>query len=216
MSYTLKEKAYDTIRNKILKCEYAPNSYLNEKQLCEELNVSRTPIRDALSRLEQERLVTILPKRGVLVSPVTTNEINMIYETRILLEPYVITTYGHKINGEKQDRLEEILLNSENNKNDIQALFDLDDEFHHLLLNLCENKYFLQTYAKIHAQNSRLRIISGNYVDKRLKDSHTEHLTILDYIIKKDYKKAAKAMETHLLNSKESAFKAILSSNISL
>ncbi len=97
MKISLKQQAYQTIRTKILNCEYAPNSYLNEEQLCKEINVSRTPIRDALSRLEQENLIKILPKKGVVVAPLNINEINMIYETRILLEPYILATYGNRI-----------------------------------------------------------------------------------------------------------------------
>ena len=63
---SLKQQAYTTIKNKILTCEYLPNSFLNEDLLCEELQVSRTPVRDALGRLEQENLIKIMPKKGFL------------------------------------------------------------------------------------------------------------------------------------------------------
>ena len=66
---TLKYSTYEFIKNKIICCEYEPGTFLNEEILCEETGVSRTPVRDALGRLEQEGLVKILPKKGVKISP---------------------------------------------------------------------------------------------------------------------------------------------------
>ena len=65
----LKTLAYTAIRHKIITCEYAPGTFLNEERLTEELRLSRTPVRDALSRLEQEELIEIRPKRGIMVTP---------------------------------------------------------------------------------------------------------------------------------------------------
>ena len=59
-------------KRQILNCEYRPNEFLNEQKLCSEMgNISRTPMRDALGRLEQEGLITILPKKGLMVSGIT-------------------------------------------------------------------------------------------------------------------------------------------------
>ena len=81
---SLKQQAYDEIKRKIVTCEYAPNTLLNEELLREELHVSRTPIRDALSRLEQKGLITILPKKGIMVSSLSINDINMVFEVRMM------------------------------------------------------------------------------------------------------------------------------------
>ena len=62
---SLKLQAYHYLKGKILSCEYAPSQFLNEQKLCAEMgNISRTPMRDALGRLEQEGLIAILPKKG--------------------------------------------------------------------------------------------------------------------------------------------------------
>ena len=74
----LKTQAYNTIRQKIVTCEYAPGTFLNEELLTTELGLSRTPVRDALSRLEQEGLIEIKPKKGIIVMPLSINTINMI------------------------------------------------------------------------------------------------------------------------------------------
>ncbi|WP_169823780.1 GntR family transcriptional regulator [Anaerobium acetethylicum] len=216
MAKPLKQKAYDSIRSKILNCEYPPNLFLNEDILCKELNVSRTPIRDALSRLEQENLVTIMPKKGIIVSPLTINEINMIYETRLLIEPYILATYGCRITDVKEARLREILKKASSSHDNLQLFYALDDEYHRIIVELCENKYLIQCYENIHAQNLRLRIISGNMNRERLDASQHEHDEISAFILRKDYQKAAEAMRTHLLISKDSAFKVILDGNINI
>ena len=84
---TLKQVAYDHIKNKIVTCEYEPNAFINEGMIANELGVSRTPIREAIMRLEQEQLVQVLSKRGIVVCPLTPNLIASIFETRLLLEP---------------------------------------------------------------------------------------------------------------------------------
>ena len=94
---SLKQQAYDEIKRKIVTCEYAPNTLLNEELLREELHVSRTPIRDALSRLEQKGLITILPKKGIMVSSLSINDINMVFEVRMMYEPYALLHYGSRI-----------------------------------------------------------------------------------------------------------------------
>ena len=83
---TLKQHAYNIIKDKIINCEYAPSALLNEEMLKEDVQASRTPIRDALGRLEQEGLVTILPKKGIMVAPLTIREINMVHEARTLID----------------------------------------------------------------------------------------------------------------------------------
>ena len=97
----LKTLAYNAIRKKIITCEYAPGMFLSEELLTDELGLSRTPVRDALSRLEQEGLVEIKPKRGVTVSPLSINDVNMIFEVRTIYETYILRNYGPLI-PEKQ------------------------------------------------------------------------------------------------------------------
>lgn len=209
---SLKQAAYTSIKNKILTCEYLPNSFLNEDLLCEELQVSRTPIRDALSRLEQENLIRIVPKKGFFVSPLTVGEINMAFEARLLIEPYIIKNYcGHLSN----DVLESLFENINKSRQYIAAnnqdeLFNLDDLFHREILNQCNNTYIIQTYNSVHNQNCRLRIISGRYDDNRLNATIDEHLKILEHLAKRDLDGAAKAMEEHLFNSKNSSFHAFI------
>ncbi|PKM66537.1 MAG: GntR family transcriptional regulator [Firmicutes bacterium HGW-Firmicutes-2] len=217
MAISLKQKAYTIIKSKILNCEYPPSMFLNEEILCNEINASRTPIRDALVRLEQENLVTILPKKGIIVSSLTISEINAIYETRILLEPYILLNYGARITEDILKRMKDSItrmdLDKESLSNEaISDLYVIDDEYHKLLIGLCNNKYLIQCHDHIYAQNYRLRIMSGNQIPERLIASKNEHLKIHNYIIQENYIKASEALKEHLLASKEAAFKVIINS----
>ena len=111
----LKTQAYNTIRQKIVTCEYAPGTFLNEELLTSELGLSRTPIRDALSRLEQEGLIEIKPKKGILVMPLSINTINMIFEVRQLYEPYILLNYGTSLSTQQLKKFYSIFSSSKTN-----------------------------------------------------------------------------------------------------
>ena len=207
---SLKSQAYTAIKEKIIHCEYAPGLVLNEEILCEELNVSRTPIRDALGRLEQEGLILIMPKKGVMVSQISIDEINNIFELRLLLEPYCLTNYGHGLdNGALLDFYQNFtsIQPSSNSK----ELFILDDDFHNTVIHLSPNPYIQKLYNTIYNQNLRFRIMTGQRGDDRLLNTRKEHLEIVKACIKKDWKSAGEAMYEHLLQSKNATFDLLLS-----
>ena len=97
----LKQIAYETIKRKIIHCDYMPNDILSEMMLMEEIDASRTPIREALNMLSQEGLVRIIPKKGIMVLPLTMKEVAMTFEARMLMEPYIIEHYNQYIDHEK-------------------------------------------------------------------------------------------------------------------
>ncbi|MGI6109509.1 MAG: GntR family transcriptional regulator [Eubacteriaceae bacterium] len=202
-----KQIAYDSIKEKILNCEYKPNSFLNEDLLCEDFGVSRTPVRDALGRLEQEHLVTILPKKGFLVAPLTVNEINMVFEGRLLLEPYILTNYCKNLSSEDLNHMNSIISlykkAIQDQKNDV---YNYDIEFHKCIVNQCTNRYLLRTYNDIENQDRRIRILSGDSNEERLFETVNEHKQILDCLRKNDVTNASLLLISHLQQSKESAF----------
>ena len=202
---SLKQKAYYDIKDKIITCAYAPGAMLNEEALREDLHVSRTPIRDALSRLEQEGLISILPKKGIVVSGLSINDINFIFEVRLLYEPYALLHYGPKIKDEVMQTFFEsfsipVYENSE------EEYYALDDAFHVAVVEAIQNPYLLKTYDWIHNQNLRFRVMTGEYVTARLEKTNEEHLKIVTACLKHDWALAAKEMEAHLRASKNATF----------
>ena len=83
----LRDNIYKAIRRAILTCELQPGQELREQTLAEKYRVSRSPIRDSLLRLEQEKLVTVLPRQGYRVNPISTSDVEDIFGLRLLIEP---------------------------------------------------------------------------------------------------------------------------------
>lgn len=208
---TLKQFAYTSIKEKILYCEYRPNTYLSEDFLCEELNISRTPVRDALSRLEQEHLITILPKKGILVTPVTSEVINMVFEGRLLLEPYIVENYCSDLPIEKIEYMKNITTQYELaiKKGDESLYYELDNAFHTCIISQCTNHYLLQTYEVLQNQDQRLRILTGTILKERLLVTIKEHNDVLSHLESGDLKAASVLLKTHLTNSKISSFQIL-------
>ena len=94
MSTKLSDTAYDELLSRIISCKYPPGSLLSEEKLVAELGISRTPIRSALIRLQQEHLVQIISKKGILVSEITPEGIRDMFNLRNLIEPYAIREFG--------------------------------------------------------------------------------------------------------------------------
>lgn len=202
---SLKQQAYDEIKRKIVTCEYAPNTLLNEELLREELHVSRTPIRDALSRLEQKGLITILPKKGIMVSSLSINDINMVFEVRMMYEPYALLHYGSRIPYSVLTHSYELLSDLDAMSED-WAFFQADDAFHAAVVQAIGNRFLLQTYEWIQDQNLRFRVMTGQTSAPRLEDTSKEHTRILEACLKKDWSEAASAMKDHLINTKNATF----------
>ena len=134
---SLKLQAYQYLKTKILNCEYRPNEFLNEQKLCAEMgNISRTPMRDALGRLEQEGLITILPKKGLMVSGITEEDVHSMFEMRLLVEPYALRTYGNAIPREQLEVYAELMHHIER----IEEFCESDDDCHELLMSTLPNK----------------------------------------------------------------------------
>lgn len=209
---SLKLQAYNIIKDKIITCEYAPSTLLNEEVLREEIGASRTPIRDALSRLEQEGLITIIPKKGIMVSGLSIADINMIFEVRLLFEPYALKNYGFTLSDETiMTFYNDLAIPREADMD--RDFFAMDDAFHSTIVSAIPNRFLCQTYDLIQTQNRRFRVMTGQFSADRLEATMNEHLQIVKACLRKDWDAAADAMRTHLIASKNSTFDLLLDTN---
>ena len=140
-----------------------PNDILSEMMLMEEIDASRTPIREALNMLAQEQLVQIIPKKGIMVLPLTMKEIAMTFEARLLMEPYIIENYSKYIDMDKLLELEEqtnkILSSEILERKDAVIFCNIDDALHRTIADACKNKYLNMNLSQIYDQNIRIRIL---------------------------------------------------------
>ncbi len=210
--HSIQNEAYEHIKKKIIMCEYAPNQLLSESVLQEELGCSRTPIREAVRRLEQDGLATVLPKRGILVSGFSVQNINAIFEVRVLVEPYAILNYGKNLDEGEIRRFLSLFQQDQAGKAP-EDFYRLDDEFHKFLISCLCNEYLHDLYARIQTQNARLRVMSGRLVESRLNHTMLEHEEIAQVCLSRDWGQAAEKMKQHLDFSRAAYFKAILQNN---
>ncbi len=194
---SLKQLAYETLKEKIVSCEILPGTLLTEDSLCDMLKASRTPVRDAISRLDQEHLVSIKPKKGIRVNRVSMNNIQELFAVRVMFAPYIVRNYGNRIRDEVYTRFIQQFKRTDCTR---EELFRLDNEFHQTFVDASNNRYLASVYEMIKDQVVRYRILStaGN----RLDTTQMEHLAIATRCLCGDWDAAAEAMRVHIENSK--------------
>ena len=198
----LKTYAYDIIKDNIIRCKLMPGEVINEQILTEELSISRTPIREALNRLEQEGYVEIMPKIGVVVKHITYKDVIEIFEVRQVLEPYSIARFGDKLESGKLLYYKSQIMNPSDPVKEED--YFLDTEMHRYFFHVCENKYFIDVLRHVLDQNNRVIIVSrGN--GARMHDSKKEHIAIIDKLLEGDLENATELMKTHLKNCREAS-----------
>ncbi len=205
---SLKQLAYETLKRRIITCEILPGSLLTEDLLCEELNASRTPVRDAVGRLEQEGLVSIKPKKGIMVNRVSMNSIRELFEIRRMLEPEAVLRYGNRIRDEEYARFLRLFGRTDL---DDRELFRLDDAFHRLFIEASENRYYRTVFDMIADQVYRYRVLTSG--DARLEVSRKEHAEIAADCIRGEWDLASAAMLRHIENSKLSIVDYVMKAN---
>ena len=176
--------------------------------LCEMLNASRTPVRDAVSRLEQEHLVSIKPKKGIRVNRVSMNSIKELFEVRCLLEPAAVLKYGNRIPDEvyarytRQFQLKNL---------PTEELYRVDDEFHRMFISASGNRYFHTVYAMIADQVQRYRVLTANRPQDEL--AQDEHYEIAACCIRGEWSQASRLMLEHIENAKLFIVRYVLDTN---
>lgn len=200
----LKDRVYESLRRKIINCEYAPGVLLNEAALIKEFEASRTPIRDALNRLASENLVTVIPKKGVIVNGISLKDIAEVLEVRAIIEPQLILLYG--------DRIDKLVLKDYYKRcldtDQLEAKIRLDEDLHTILYDACTNRYLREILKNVEGSDHRNRIWRSN--EGRVNDSIQEHLEITGHLLASRYPQAAESMRQHIVNAKNYAIQKYL------
>ena len=199
------EIAYEYIKNKILSWEYPPLSDLSEDAIQKELNISRTPVREAFLRLEKEGFVYIYPRKGTIVSEVTKDLIDEIYQIRELNEPFIaVQAMGHIDRG----WLEEIHEMLQNPPHDLERealkkyYIDIDHHLHTKILESCSNRYLKTIMRNVYDHDQRIRMRTSD----PLRDQSStirEHLHIIEGLLQQDADKVRHWSLIHIGTSKQ-------------
>jgi DNA-binding GntR family transcriptional regulator len=150
---SLSQKAYELIRRRIVDLELLPGAILDEGRLQSELGVGRTPIREALLRLSMERLVTIVPRRGIFVAEIGITDLQQIFEVRILLEAQAARLAARRGTQAHWERMQQLLhvTGEEPDKG-----LTIDESFHQILYEATNNRLLQDTLTTLYALSRRM------------------------------------------------------------
>ncbi len=212
LGLTLSNHIYEALKQNIFEFVWLPGAMLFENQLSEQFSVSRTPLRQALQRLEHEGLVLSLPKVGWQVAQIDFVLLDQLYDFRILIESYAVEILC-KLN-QPFSMLEPLCKNWLVTKSERlfepKAVGELDEEFHSALVRAVGNGQMNKTHHDI---TQRIRMIRRLDFTKptRIHDTYEEHSLILNTILLRRRAEAVRLIKTHIEQSKIEVRKITLS-----
>lgn len=201
----LKDVAYKSIKEKVLKGHFHNEYTITENLLVEELKMSRTPIREALQRLQSEKLLKITSNHGITVTDITVKETNNIMDLRLAIEIFALRSLENVMTVKDFDELDKIIDKQEQaiSDRDIYQFLKLDIHFHYYFIDLCNNELFVETMNNIHERLFNHGNIIFRKNQHRASHSINEHKEIMQDLRIGDYGNAVKKMEQHILKGKK-------------
>ncbi len=196
----LSEQAYRQIREKIIRLELPPGSVVRENDLMEELGLGRTPIREALHRLAREKLVEIIPRRGIFVTPTSVADLQRLLEVRLVLEGLAARLAAERATDDQLGRMEAVLTNLPKDVEppyNYEPLVHIDRTFHHLVYEAADNPFLYDVLTTLYALSQRIwhqflpRM--GNVVPALGK-----HWAIYEAIKDRDPERAERLLQEHI------------------
>ena len=175
----LKRTIYNDLKNKLIHCVYPPGSELNEMMLTEEYGVSRTPVREAVNRLEADGYLKIIPKKGIYVSEVSIEDVLQIFDTRLEIEPLTLRMALPYL------KIEELLSwrqRFREPEDDLLKSLQTDTDMHLYLIDHCRSGYLIEMMHRLFDDNTRTVIATGQ-TEVKIHNAVMEHAAILDAII---------------------------------
>ncbi len=198
MKPTDAEKAYSKIKGKIVTTKMTPGSVISEAQLMEELNLGRTPIREAIKQLQAENLVTVTPRRGMYVADVKVTDLTQIFEVRVELESLAARLATRRITEEQLAKLKLLADKYQRvDPNDKEALIDIDHDFHSLIIEAADNKFLLKELEHFYNLSLRIWYLAINYTQPEDIDIGA-HIEILEAIEAGDAQTAGQRIKIHI------------------
>lgn len=203
------EEAYHQIKEKIITLDLAPSSVINEQALMKNLGLGRTPIREALQRLDAEGLVHIVPRRGMFVTDISITDLQEIFEVRIVMAGFCARLAARRITPEQIAQLEAVLRDLEQVQGgDSIALMEIDKRFQRVLYQAAGNKFLTDALERLYDSGLRLwHLVLHRLGDVR--DAIEQHREVLEALKARDEKMAESLIQQHIADF-QNAIKAVL------
>ena len=209
-SRPIRDIAYDKLKHAIITGELPAGSRIVETTFADQLHISRTPLREALRKLERDGLVEYVLRRGVVVRAFTIADVEEIYTIRNALEMLTLPAIIEKATEEDIASLRAHLheMDSLIDSKDFDALSPITRAFHRQMTNLCGQNRILRV---IEGQDEFITRFSAMAIrqEDQLLDAHKEHYALVDYIEKRDLAGFQDLTERHINRSKEMCLAAL-------
>lgn len=200
---TLREQAYDIIKNAIMSGVFKPGQTLIEEQLAKDLGLSRTPLREALVLLEHDQYIEMIPYKGTFVTTLTIKEVQEIFHIRGLLEPEAVCLALGQITKEEIDELKDFFARARDkvSKGDLETFLASNKLIHDKLLEYGENETLRNLIISYLEKIQRYQTMINAWDDPSyIMDEFEEHCILIELLYEKDVKKIKKLMKSHLSN----------------
>ena len=203
----IKKQAYDLLYRKIMTCDYMPGLFLTEKDMAEETGLGRTPLREAVIRLQKDGLIQIYPRKGMRITPITEDSIQQHYQVRKLFEPTIITQYCSLYSKRELLRYETRFQQSEQEES--LPHFELDAQFHTFLISITQNDILLNMYHSLMLQQVRLAMFAAHQGIRNREGNLEQHEEIIVSLLRENPEAAKDALTYHLNQSMVNSLKCV-------
>lgn len=197
----LKDIAYERIKEKIIKKEV---EHMSENVLVEELSMSRTPIREALQRLQHEGFVRIISNQGIVVTEISVNRLHDLIDMRVAIETFSLQQAIKIVTENDFTNIKDIICSQKEaiSKNDIYSFRRRDADFHNYLLDITGNYYFLKMFTEVHElQFTASKRAAETKEMERLVHEHEE---VIQFLYEDNIELATESLRKHLIGGKKS------------
>lgn len=211
----LREVVVENIRNTIVSGQFPPGMRLMELHLAKDMGVSRTPVREAIRKMELEGLVVMIPRRGAYVANISIKDINEVYEIRIALDVLAAGLAAERINDEEIAEMKRLLKLDEPliASRDFPKIIENDTAFHDVIYKASRNKRLINIVSNLREQITTIRGRSMPYPG-RLETMGEEHKEIMEAIGSRNVERSQKAVRVHLENAERTLLKVIEEQNL--
>jgi DNA-binding GntR family transcriptional regulator len=200
------DRVYREATQRAVNWRFAPGERINEVALARELGVSRTPVREALNRLARDGFVRFVPNRGFLARDLSPELVRDLYELRAAIEVAAVRLACARAADEAIAKLARAWNSATENASArrIDRLTTADEVFHRGIARLSGNEQLVATLERVNAQIRYFRHVDQE-TPERLDRTHREHAGVLDFLTRRDARRAGELMERHIVLSRERA-----------
>jgi DNA-binding GntR family transcriptional regulator len=196
---SLRAEAYREIKRRITTTAYRPGEILNETLVAESLRIGRTPVHEALNRLALEGMIEVIPRKGIIVKPVSLNEMREVAQVRVSNEVLCVSLAARHADDADIRAMRAVLdaTPAAIAKRDVEAMMNLDRDFHCAISRAARNRTLADVLLQLHERSLRFWFISLS-APHHMEQVQREHRAIFNAIRAHDPRAAARAVTAHI------------------